>query len=105
MERIIFTNPGQGQKHYEKDYEEVRLLARGGFGRALLVRSTRDNELYTAKVNMKPTNEGLAAVEQSALETVRHPNIVFKKEAFWDHIDNSGLTLIIEFCQYGCLYN
>ena len=39
------------------------LLARGGFGRAILVKSIHDEELYTVKVNTKFDYEFLAAVE------------------------------------------
>ena len=75
-------------------------LAKGSFGTALLVRSIRDKQLYTAKVNENPKKDAVASVEQNALNSLRHPNIVFKKEAYWDAHGNKGLTLILEYCEY-----
>ena len=48
-----------------------------------------------AKINRKPKNDGLAAIEDTALNQLKHPNIVRKKEAFWDEY-KEGLVIIIE---------
>ena len=78
----------------------MMFLAKGSFGKAILVRSTRDKQLYTAKVNENPKKDDVASVEQNALNSLRHPNIVFKKEAYYDPADKKGLTLILEYCEY-----
>ena len=75
-------------------------LAKGSFGKAILVRSTRDKQLYTAKVDENPKKDKFAFIEQSALNSLRHPNIVFKKEAYWSPDGKEGLTLILEYCEY-----
>ena len=83
MHKIVFKFPGQWLDHFDKQYTKVKTIAKGGFGDVILVRSNRDKQNYVAKINRKAKNDGVAAIEQTALDQLIHPNIVQKKEAFW----------------------
>ena len=88
-----------------QDYERVKVLGKGSFGQAVLVRRKSDKkELVAKEVDMKRMNrkEREEAIhEVKMLKKLRHPNIV----GFYDNIEERGtLNIIMEYCDGGDLY-
>jgi len=89
-----------------QDFEEIKLLGRGTFGKVLLVKKKSSDNLYAMKVLKKSVvlikNQVLhTKQERKILEKINHPFIVHLHYAFQDE---KKLYLVTEFMQGGELF-
>ena len=90
----------------KQDFEIVKLLGRGSFGKVLLVKHKLDNKLYAMKIlkkeTIKRTNQvAHTKTERVILERMDHPFIVRLQFAFQT---SEKLYLITDFMQGGELF-
>eukprot|EP01012_Entosiphon_sulcatum_P059232 TRINITY_DN8358_c0_g1_i3.p1 TRINITY_DN8358_c0_g1~~TRINITY_DN8358_c0_g1_i3.p1 ORF type:complete len:1148 (+),score=328.99 TRINITY_DN8358_c0_g1_i3:95-3538(+) len=89
----------------QRGYERIKVIGKGAFGAAVLVRSRRDNQLYVAKevnlANMKPAEKQEAKNEIKILSRLSHPNITRFADAF--EIANV-LYIVMEYADGGDLW-
>jgi serum/glucocorticoid-regulated kinase 2 len=89
------------------DFEVLKLLGKGSFGKVLLVRRKTDSsQLYAMKVLKKDELEARKQVintktERIILSLVNHPNIIRIKYAF-QTVDK--LYMILEYCAGGEIF-
>ncbi len=90
-----------------EDFELLKLLGKGSFGKVLLVRKNDEPEqLYAMKV-LKKTEVSEAKqrlhtlTERNILATVKHPNVVRLKCSFQT---KQRLYLVLEYCPGGELF-
>eukprot|EP00743_Colponemidia_sp_Colp-15_P002605 GILK01002822.1.p1 GENE.GILK01002822.1~~GILK01002822.1.p1 ORF type:complete len:897 (-),score=171.16 GILK01002822.1:188-2878(-) len=87
-------------------YRRERVVGKGSFGEAVLVRNTDDNKQYIMKVidisrmDKKQRDESLNEVR--VLSAMRHPYIVTYRESFQD---KGSLCIVMDFCEGGDLYS
>lgn len=95
------------------DFEPIKVLGRGSFGKVYLVREVSTGRLFALKQLKKatlivsddevdPVNYQRTVNEKSILEMVDHPNIVRLYYAFQDH---NKLYLILEYLDGGELFH
>lgn len=95
------------------DFEPIKVLGKGSFGKVLLVREVSTGRLFALKQLKKATliisddeidkvNYQRTVNEKSILEMVDHPNIVQLYYAFQDH---NKLYLILEYLDGGELFH
>lgn len=95
------------------DFEPIKVLGKGSFGKVLLVREVSTGRLFALKQLKKATliisddeidtvNYQRTVNEKSILEMVDHPNIVLLYYAFQDH---NKLYLILEYLDGGELFH
>ena len=88
------------------DFDEIKVLGRGSFGKVLLVRYKKNNQLYAMKILKKAVimmkkEEDHTKTERKILEKISHPFIV---SLFFAFQDENKLYLITEFMQGGELF-
>ena len=87
-----------------ENYEILRTLGEGGYGKALLVKRKKDNLLCVAKsiklANLKENEKKESLREVSVLAALRHPNIVSYIESF---TQKGILYIIMEYADGGDL--
>lgn len=88
-----------------QNYDRVKVLGKGSFGQAVLIRRKSDKKELVAKevdikrMNRKEREEAIHEVKM--LKKLRHPNIV----GFYENIEERGtLNIIMEYCDGGDLY-
>ncbi|KAG8348566.1 Protein kinase domain [Trypanosoma vivax] len=86
-------------------YSKVRVLGKGSFGSAILIRRRNDNalfvikEVFLGKMNKKERME--ARQECRVLQQLNHPNIV----RYIEHFENrDNLFIVMEYCDGGDLH-
>ncbi len=90
-----------------QDFEMLKLLGRGSYGKVILVRKTDEpGQLFAMKVLKKAELLDGGQVEHTRAErdilaTVRHPNVVRLKYAFQT---TRRLYLVLEYCPGGELF-
>lgn len=94
-------------RHQADDFEPLKVLGKGGYGKVMLVRQKSTGKLYAQK-QLKKASMIIRAktveytkAERQILEDVRHPFIVKLFYAFQDH---SKLYLILEYAEGGELW-
>lgn len=94
-------------RHQADDFEPLKVLGKGGYGKVMLVRQKSTGKLYAQKQLKKASmiirSKGVeyTKAERQILEDVRHPFIVKLFYAFQDH---SRLYLILEYAEGGELW-
>nr|CCC93275.1 unnamed protein product [Trypanosoma congolense IL3000] len=88
-----------------EDYVQVRVLGKGSFGSAWLVRRRSDNMKFVAKevrlAGLRPAERDSAKREIDLLRTLNHPNIT----RYVDHFEYRGaLYIVMEYADGGDLY-
>ena len=88
------------------DFEIIRLLGKGEYGKVLLVQKKNSNQLFALKILKKKLIEEKKQVqhtlsERSVLEKARHPYIVHLHYAFHT---KAKLYMVLEYCPGGELY-
>ena len=88
----------------KKKYEICKLIGKGNYGKAYLVKSIEDNNLYVNKIiDMSQfTKEQLESAlhEAEILKSLQHPNIIRCIDFF---VDNKKLCLVTEYADLGDL--
>ena len=88
----------------KKKYEICKLIGKGNYGKAYLVKSLDDNNLYVNKIiDMSQfTKEQLESAlhEAEILKSLQHPNIIRCIDFF---VDNKKLCLVTEYADLGDL--
>jgi len=88
------------------DYEEIKVIGRGQYGKAHLVRYTKDTQLYICKtidltcLSKKERESALQEVE--LLRRLDHPNIVEYKRSFFM---GDTLAIAMQYCEGGDIAN
>jgi NIMA (never in mitosis gene a)-related kinase len=88
-----------------ENYTQIRVLGKGSFGAAWLVKRKKDGAQLVAKevrlANMKKEEKDAAKHEISMLRSLSHPNIT----SYVDHFEHKGsLFIVMEFANGGDLY-
>ena len=82
-------------------YEIIQEIGRGAFSVVYKVKSKSDNKIYCLKkINMKKTPD--KENEINILSKLDHPNLV---KYYYSYLDNEGVYIVMEFCEYGDLYS
>ena len=88
----------------KKKYEICKLIGKGNYGKAYLVKSLEDNNLYVNKIiDMSQfTKEQLESAlhEAEILKSLQHPNIIRCIDFF---VDDKKLCLVTEYADLGDL--
>ena len=88
------------------DYEIIKFLGKGAFGRVSLVKSKIDKQIYALKqVNLVgcPNNEIEATLNEiRLLASLSHPNIIGYKDSFFDN-PSKTLNIVMEAAEDGDL--
>jgi NIMA (never in mitosis gene a)-related kinase len=88
----------------KKKYEIFKLIGKGNYGKAYLVKNTEDNNLYVNKViDMSQFSKDQlenALREAEILKSLQHPNIIRCIDFF---VDDKLLCLVTEFADLGDL--
>ena len=88
----------------KKKYEICKLIGKGNYGKAYLVKSMEDNNLYVNKIiDMSQfTKEQLESAlhEAEILKSLQHPNIIRCIDFF---VDDKKLCLVTEYADLGDL--
>ena len=87
-----------------KNYETIKTLGEGGYGKAILVRRKSDNELFVVKeiklAKLSEQEKKEAKMEVKVLKALKHPNIVSYIESFEE---NGALHIVMEYADGGDL--
>lgn len=85
-------------------FEEIRVVGRGQFGKAILVSSAQDSTQYIAKaIDLQCLTDKareVALQEASLLQRLYHPNIVEYKENFFM---GDTIVIVMQYCEGGDL--
>ncbi|CAK6983307.1 serine/threonine-protein kinase Nek1-like, partial [Scomber scombrus] len=85
-------------------YEQVKKIGKGGFGRAILVKSKEDGHQYVIKEinisDMSTEERQKAQQEVKVLSNMSHPFIVQYKESFEE---GDCLYIVMDYCEGGDL--
>ena len=96
---------GAGAGAGEGDYERVRVLGRGSYGAAVLVRRRADGRRFVMKEvdvsHMGAREREASELEARVLQNLRHPNVVRCHSSF---LARRKLCIVMEWCQEGDLY-
>ena len=106
IEEIGNENLEEIEKITYDDFEPLKLLGTGSFGRVLLVRLKRNNKLYAMKVLSKTFikkrhQEEHTKTERDLMVKINSPFVINIKFAFQD---NSKLYIVTEFMQGGDMF-
>lgn len=86
------------------DYDEIKIIGRGQYGKAHLVRQGKDQILYIAKTIeltcLSKKEQATALQEVELLRRLDHPNIVEYKDNFFMA---DTLVIIMQYCEGGDL--
>ena len=97
------TKPISSQSLEDRGYTEVRIVGKGHYGSAHLVRCKANSMLFIAKkVNLAPLSEkgrSAASQEVDLLRKLNHPNIVEHRDDFV--IEGDNLVIIMHYCEGG----
>ena len=89
----------------EGEYERVRVLGRGSYGAAVLVRRRADGQRFVMKEvdvsHMGARERDASELEARVLQNLRHPNVVRCHSSF---LSRRKLCIVMEWCQEGDLY-
>lgn len=110
VEQVLFVNPTQSQRTGVEDFELLRVLGKGGYGKVFQVKKGSgfdEGKIFAMKVlrkakiviNQKDTAHTKA--ERSILESIKHPFIVDLVYAFQT---GGKLYLILEYLPGGELF-
>ena len=87
-----------------ENYDSMRLIGRGNYGRVYLARDTRNGKYYCLKqVQMEtysPEERRVAQQEVEVLRTLDHPGIVRYREHF---LHGDSLCVVMTYCEGGDL--
>ena len=88
------------------DFEIIRLLGRGEYGKVLLVQKKDNKALYAMKILKKKLIQEKNQInhtlsERSALQKARHPYIV---QLYYAFHNSKNLYMVMEYCPGGELY-
>lgn len=89
-----------------QNYVKIKVVGKGTFGQAVLVKSKTDNQQYIMKqinmaaMNKKEKEESLNEVK--ILSILNHPNVIRYVDSFED---NNKLCIIMEYAECGDLYS
>lgn len=88
------------------DFEIIRLIGKGEYGKVLLVQKKNTSELFALKILKKKLIEEKKQIqhtlsERSVLQRSKHPYIIHLHYAFHT---KSKLYLVLEYCPGGELY-
>jgi serine/threonine protein kinase len=97
------STQNEGKQISKHDFDELKLIGKGSYGRVLLVRKKQNKKLYAMKImekNLIKLNrqEDHIMSERSILENLKHPFLVKLYYAFQS---SQRLYLITEFIQGG----
>ncbi|KAK6461948.1 ribosomal protein S6 kinase [Scheffersomyces coipomensis] len=112
---IVNNNMSESYKPKLSDFEPLKVLGKGSYGKVLLVREISTGRLFAQKQLKKAsliinedtneihqTNYQRTLNEKSILEMVNHPNIV---KLFYAFQDNNKVYLILEYLDGGELFH
>lgn len=110
IEHVNFVNDNEENKNKitlcVQDFEMIKLLGTGSFGKVILVKCKYNNQIYAMKVLKKEyvkkrKQEDHTKTERNILAKIKYPFIVFLYFAFQD---DKQLYFITEFAQGGELF-
>ncbi|CAE7708290.1 NEK4 [Symbiodinium sp. CCMP2592] len=88
-------------------YEDLKVIGRGQYGKAHLVRSEGDEQYYIAKTIdltcLSSKERETAKQEVALLSRLNHPNIVSYKDNFFMGANQDTLVIIMQYCEGGDL--
>ena len=88
------------------DFEILKQLGKGAFGSVYLVKRKADNNIYALKSvimdKLKKKEQENSLNEVRILASIRHPNIIGYKEAFWDE-NSQSINIVMEYANEGDL--
>ena len=94
------------EKSSMSDFEILKQLGKGAFGSVFLVKRKADNNIYALKSvimdKLKKKEQENSLNEVRILASIRHPNIIGYKEAFWDEKTQS-INIVMEYANEGDL--
>ena len=94
------------EKSSMSDFEILKQLGKGAFGSVYLVKRKEDNNIYALKSvvmdKLKKKEQENSLNEVRILASIRHPNIIGYKEAFWDEKTQS-INIVMEYANEGDL--
>lgn len=108
QEPSLLENTQLRRKMVPDDFEPLKVLGQGTYGKVLLVRERSSGRLYAQKQLKKASmiveekKIQMTKTEKEILESVRHPYIV---KLFYALQDQSKLYLILEYAQGGELFH
>ena len=108
QESTMVENSQLRRKIVPDDFEPLKVLGQGTYGKVLLVRERSSGRLYAQKQLKKASmiveekKIQMTKTEKEILESVRHPYIV---KLFYALQDQSKLYLILEYAQGGELFH
>ena len=88
---------GKPFERYEQEYEEKRLLGKGGMGKVMLVKQKETHEFFAAKQQLDSKHFDAAREELLLLQKLKHPNIVNCVDSFHTP-GQEKCVIILEFC-------
>lgn len=90
-----------------KNFQILSKIGEGAYSQVYKVRRISDDTIYALKrvkfMQLKSKEKENALNEIRIIASIRHPNIICYKEAFWENNSNS-LCIIMEYCDSGDLY-
>ena len=96
----------QQEKSSMSDFEILKQLGKGAFGSVYLVKRKADNNIYALKSvimdKLKKKEQENSLNEVRILASIRHPNIIGYKEAFWDE-NSQSINIVMEYANEGDL--
>jgi serine/threonine protein kinase len=106
VQHTTTNRENKGRKLGLDDFEVLKVIGRGSFGKVLKVRMKGTNQVYAMKALRKDmlVKEGMvqnALDEKKILQTVHHPFIV---KLFWAFQTETRLYLVLEFLPGGELF-
>lgn len=88
-----------------QNYELVKHIGRGSFGKVDLVRNTKENKEYVIKrietADLNDKDRENIKNEVGILQKMRHPNIVAYKDCF---IEEDSFNIVMAYCEEGDMY-
>lgn len=89
-----------------ENYERLKLLGKGSFGKAYLIRHKQENKLWCVKTiqvrNMPAKEKKAVKLEIKMLEKLNHPNIVGYKDNFLTK-SRATMCIVMTYCDGGDL--
>lgn len=88
------------------NYETIKYIGSGSFGKVDLVKNTREGREYVVKRimtrDLSDKDRENIQNEVGILQKLRHPNIVAYKDCF---IEEDSFNIIMSYCEGGDMYN